>query len=278
MGKVLVFTLHGVSPSVDGTKADYAKRFCARIGNKAGVRGETVFWSDTVHPSAGDLAGARLVVRQLHYSKLLRQCTAISSKYRTLRKKQFLRWERPQWRWLQRSLANFAIDAFAYQNTPGVAGGAQEEVLSTLSDTVGTATQQFQPQAVVFVGVSLGVLVGVDLLRRLEGQASSTPQHQAWKKTRRFATFGCNLPLLVAGKAEMPYFKAPEAFRWDNYFDADDALGFPLRPLSRDHDALGKLAPKDHRIQTGATPKAHADYFDDRSVQAELAKQLESLL
>ena len=57
------------------------------------------------------------------------------------------------------------------------------------------------------------------------------------KSMKYFYTTGCNIPIFVSGfpQDDIKAFKTSTAgyvFRWKNYYDQDDALGWPLKPLS----------------------------------------------
>lgn len=99
------------------------------------------------------------------------------------------------------------------------------------------------------------------------------------KTLRRLFTTGCNIPLFIAGLDERESFAKPNAeFQWDNYYDADDVLGWPLRQLGPSFDMVD-----DHDINVGGiftswNPLSHRDYWSDRDVIRPLADALMSLL
>jgi hypothetical protein len=95
-------------------------------------------------------------------------------------------------------------------------------------------------------------------------------------------TTGCNIPIFVAAHKRMaiiPIEPPTPQFKWLNFYDPDDVLGWPLQPLS---DGYAKLV-KDHRINAGHglikwlvswTPMSHGGYWEDDDV----LKPLTSLL
>ncbi|NNE38171.1 MAG: hypothetical protein HKN08_07685 [Gammaproteobacteria bacterium] len=93
------------------------------------------------------------------------------------------------------------------------------------------------------------------------------------KTLRRLFTTGCNIPIFVAGQRDIrPIPKPNKAFQWHNYYDEDDVLGWPLRPLSARYRKL----VNDHEINAGGglfggvmkswNPLSHGEYWDDGEV------------
>ncbi len=98
------------------------------------------------------------------------------------------------------------------------------------------------------------------------------------KSLERLMTFGCNIPVFVAALAEkdiVPINKPTVSFRWLNFYDKDDVLGFPLRTLSAGYQDL----VEDFQVNVGPfpqslTPFAHMHYWEDRKVQESIYKQI----
>lgn len=102
------------------------------------------------------------------------------------------------------------------------------------------------------------------------------------KTCRQLITTGCNIPLFVAGidKQDRKAFTKPHAaFLWDNYYDADDVLGFPLRQLGSDYHEM----VSDHEVNAGGfisswSPFSHGNYWGDKDILKPLAKKIKSFL
>lgn len=99
------------------------------------------------------------------------------------------------------------------------------------------------------------------------------------KSLRKLITTGCNIPLFVSGLKKRECFEAPyENFSWDNYYDPDDILGWPLQQLSDGHNLL----VKDHHINVGvftsSTPFSHMFYWTDKDVIKPLVKEIQKML
>lgn len=88
-----------------------------------------------------------------------------------------------------------------------------------------------------------------------------------FKTLRHIASAGCNIPLFVAGLPKiLPIRKPHPKFTWENYYDPDDALGWPLKPLSKEYAAL---VNRDIRMNSGGfftswTPFSHTSYWKDK--------------
>lgn len=104
-----------------------------------------------------------------------------------------------------------------------------------------------------------------------------------------FITFGCNIPLFTFTCTEvvpirfppprLPARLKPNA-RWLNFFDPDDVLAWPLRPIN---DAYADVVHSDERIHvggpvTGWTPASHLAYWNDKRFTKRIAKFLDALL
>ena len=90
-----------------------------------------------------------------------------------------------------------------------------------------------------------------------------------------FITFGCNIPLFTFAvdkpvPIRLPATRLPVRFkekaRWLNFYDPDDVLGWPLKPVS---SAYARVVDADIRLQVGGavggwTPAAHLLYWRDR--------------
>jgi hypothetical protein len=88
---------------------------------------------------------------------------------------------------------------------------------------------------------------------------------QALATTRLMITSGCNIPLFVSGLGKIEAIKKPNSqFEWHNFYDRDDILGWPLKPLSQGFpNAYAQVVTEDREINTGWTPFSHSDYWED---------------
>ncbi len=95
-------------------------------------------------------------------------------------------------------------------------------------------------------------------------------------------TSGCNIPLFVSGFDQIVAIRKPnQDFKWLNYFDKDDVLGWPLKPLS---DSYNQVVEKDIEINAGNffikgwNPLSHTGYWTDRDFVKPLCEKIQSLL
>jgi hypothetical protein len=96
---------------------------------------------------------------------------------------------------------------------------------------------------------------------------------------RLMITSGCNIPLFVSGLARIEAIEKPnQQFSWHNFYDRDDVLGWPLKPLSKGfHNAYEQVVTADRQINTGWTPLSHSGYWDDGSFIKPVAALLQEL-
>lgn len=102
-----------------------------------------------------------------------------------------------------------------------------------------------------------------------------------FKTLRHIASAGCNIPLFVAGLPTIkPIDKPHPDFTWDNYYDPDDALGWPLKPLSPDY---AERIRKDIRMNSGTlftswTPFSHTSNWKDKDFLTPVTKLVKSIM
>lgn len=149
-------------------------------------------------------------------------------------------------RMLQRSTITTAADALAYLTNPLL----RSDVHACLDSAVARLRA---PGPVTFVAHSLGVLIVADYLRE---RSQTIPQ-------ARMISMGCNLGLFSLGQR----FDTPPQLRatgsWANFFDEDDALGFPLRGVT---EGLGHVVDREVSVGswlTGWWGASHVGYWDD---------------
>lgn len=160
------------------------------------------------------------------------------------------------------------------------------------------------PRPVVLIAQSLGCQV---MSNYLWDAQKRSPRRGVWRapRTRRgtrlddflrlkdlryFYTTGCNIPIFLAGfpQEDIRAVKVGSggySFRWKNYYDADDVLGWPLKPLSPSYaqavqadvpvNAGGSLLG---HLTHGWNTLSHLRYWQDGEVLDPLAADIESLI
>ena len=113
------------------------------------------------------------------------------------------------------------------------------------------------------------------------------------KSIHRLYTCGCNIPLFVAGHNYITPIKRPNPnFKWLNYYNKNDVLGWPLQPLEGgkgskdpnypDHPTYAELVT-DREISAGNllqrwNPLSHLGYLTDKHFIGPIAEEIENLL
>jgi len=153
-------------------------------------------------------------------------------------------------------------------------------VQSEIQRALGAAFGELTPASgrpVVIVAQSLGCQVISNYLWDAQhdkysfagtgGDHSDLMEFLRLKSLAHLVTTGCNIPLFVAGLSPRLCFAPPnEKFAWDNYYDADDVLGWPLRQLDPSYAIV-----RDHEVNAGGiltswNPYSHGKYWEDRDV------------
>lgn len=134
--------------------------------------------------------------------------------------------------------------------------------------------------------VAAGIWKDIDAwaLRAL-GERLSEPEKRflAGATCTALVTTGCNIPIFCAAHKQMdikPIARPTPRFEWINFYDPDDALGWPLQPLSPGYAAL--VDDRAINASQGAAtwllkswnPLSHSTYWGDRQVLDLLAQRL----
>lgn len=120
-----------------------------------------------------------------------------------------------------------------------------------------------------------------------DGVAAGSVQDQfrRMQSVQRLYTTGCNIPIFVAGHKNIAAIKRPSpGFKWHNFFDEDDVLGWPLRPLSPSYEQLVEDIPVNAgggllgTIVKSWNPFSHEQYWRDSEVIDHLARTIKALV
>lgn len=108
-----------------------------------------------------------------------------------------------------------------------------------------------------------------------DGVVKGTPKDnfRQMRSLQRLYTTGCNIPIFVSGHKKIEAISPPvSSFKWHNFFDEDDVLGWPLKPLSSSYNNL----VEDISINAGGgvigtivkswNPFSHGQYWTDSEV------------
>lgn len=129
--------------------------------------------------------------------------------------------------------------------------------------------------------------VGVWSMERNDEVAEGSPRDEfrRMKTMQGFYTLGCNIPIFVAGHKNIEAIKPPTAqFKWYNFYDKDDVLGWPLQPLSQSYEKL----VEDMQINVGRglfskifkswNPLSHGMYWQDKKVIRHVSETMKTIV
>lgn len=127
---------------------------------------------------------------------------------------------------------------------------------------------------------------GIWSVPRNDGVADGSPKDnfRRMRSLQRLYTTGCNIPIFVSGHKKIEAINPPvPSFKWHNFFDEDDVLGWPLRPLSPSYDRL----VEDISINAGGgvigtlvkswNPLSHNQYWTDSEVVSHISAAIKQL-
>ena len=280
MPQVALLTIHGIGE----TPLDYAAPMFDALSTRlpalqAWVSFHSVYYQGILKPNQ-ELVWARLDgATKLHYDEL-------------------------------RRFLLFGIgDAAGLENRKEIDGSVYELAQDAIARQLLEACQHGLDTAVVFLAQSLGAQVLSSYIYDAQKAAAGGPvgagiwkDIDAWSQRAlgrqlldaekrfiggatctAFLSTGCNIPIFVAAHKQMdikPIAPPTPRFRWLNIYDPDDALGWPLQPLSPGYAVL----VEDRAINAGQgmvrwileswNPLSHLAYWTDEKVVAPLTDML----
>lgn len=140
---------------------------------------------------------------------------------------------------------------------------------------------------VVIIAQSLGCQVisnylwdaqhGSNIFSESPDVQSDQAKFRALKTLKNLVTTGCNIPLFIAGLSERKCFEKPNAdFVWDNFYDPDDVLGWPLKQLGPSYSMVRDNPVNSGGLLTSWNIASHGGYWSDTDVIKPLAEILKS--
>jgi hypothetical protein len=200
-------------------------------------------------------------------------------------------------------------DAAGLENRKEIEGSVYELAQAAIARQLLGVYKHGADTAIVFLAQSLGGqvlssyiydaqkalaggVVGAGIWKDVDAWSLRTLGHRLTGDERRFlagatcaafVTTGCNIPIFVAAHRTMdikPIARPTPGFEWINIYDPDDALGWPLQPLSPGYAALVDDRPVNagqgmvNWILKSWNPWSHSAYWDDVQVLEPLAQLL----
>ncbi|QOY95629.1 hypothetical protein IM543_07210 [Massilia sp. UMI-21] len=260
---------------------------------------------DRLRGQLGALAG-QVVMRSVYYQKILQD-------------NQHAIWEMTSERGIVRypGLRKFVLfgfgDAAGLENRKEIPGSVYELAQGEIALALLSAHAVRPAMPVVFVAQSLGchVLssyiydaqkaakgqpVGAGIWRNIDAWAATTLGRALTASEKTFlgagtcaalVTTGCNIPVFIAAHKLMhiiPIDRPTGLFKWINFYDPDDVLGWPLQPLPGGYREL--VEDRVVNASSGGVaslllrswnPLAHNSYWDNATVIDAIAAMLRRL-
>ncbi len=192
-------------------------------------------------------------------------------------------------------------DAASLERNASVDGSPYEQAQQKILDTLEKCARKLggYKKPVIFIAHSLGCQVLSNYIWDAQSSNAkqgvwkgSTPGQSVAEKFRRLKTLsalftsGCNIPIFLAGfpRENIKPVKTMSGgydFKWHNYYDQDDVLGWPLQPMS---PAYHRAIYRDREINAdggffgkftrGWNPLSHNGYWTDKDFLKPLAAEI----
>lgn len=178
-----------------------------------------------------------------------------------------------RWGAMRRFCLHYLSDATSYQHHPALAPNTYWEIHGKILEALRYLDREageagFIP--VVLAG-SLGCMIinnyiwdaqkNKYLFDRSLGRIAEPKAFESLHNLELMITWGCNIPMFVSSLKQVSPIAAPveaDHFEWYNYFDKDDILGWPLKPLGA---AYASRVTADVHLNAGVTPLGHTKYW-----------------
>jgi hypothetical protein len=197
---------------------------------------------------------------------------------------------RLDWRPLRMFVAETMADAVAYRRGHPREWDIYHQVHWRVYAGLAALRAQLADKSAPLVGIghSLGsVILSDHIWDEQKGEGFGRDPFTRCETLAGLITFGSNIPLFTTGLQDVRCIRFPpggpalrEPLRrvaeWRNYYDRDDVLGFPLRPLSLSY---GESVTEDAELNSGNlleswNPLSHNGYWKERQLLQRAAMQL----
>lgn len=177
-------------------------------------------------------------------------------------------------------------DASAYQRVDDDAKSTYGRIHTIIRDEIAALKDEVgsDRKPLVILAHSLGGHIISNYIWDIQKRnAIAEPGDNAFERMRTLAgliTFGCNIPLFTFALKKIVPISLPDGATWLNFFDPDDVLGYPLKPLSPDYR---RAVSRDIAINVGGiasswNPLSHSQYWTDNDLTKPVARFLEKLI
>jgi len=264
--QLAIITIHGMGDTDRNYHQPLTKRLRAQIGQQV--------WDDNIH------------LESVFYQDLL-QYNQVDY-WHSINDKYQLRWD-----FLRRFMLYKFSDGASiehslhsnmslYLNVHGKIAAAFDNALDAL---------EHSDMPVIVVAHSLGCEqisnyiwdAGADL-RFFADDDWATPAQREFRRLKScklLISTGCNIPIFRAGIDKPRLFSHPNTdFRWRNFFDVHDVLGYPLTDMYQDDDTSW-ISDESVRVNGWLkrwNPLSHSQYWVSDSVIKPIAQEIKALL
>lgn len=196
---------------------------------------------------------------------------------------------------MRRFMVNSVSDASAYRKTVDKLDTVYDDIHNKVDKVMDKLDDPADPKRpLVVMAHSLGGHIMSNYIWDLQKPGAATAGTSDFRRMKTLAgmiTFGCNIPFFTFAfkKSDIKPIKFPgsklaqtlkEEARWHNFFDPDDILGYPLRPINF---AYRKIVDDDISINVGGihaswNPLSHSKYWTDNDFTKPMAAFLKRLL
>jgi len=184
-------------------------------------------------------------------------------------------------------------DASAYQKVDSSHNSTYTDIHQRISDGVEqlyVTDLNSRPKPLLVIAHSLGGHIMSNYVWDMQKGYSTAPSpFQRMEKLSGIITFGCNIPFFTFAYKDVKPIKFPPSqlppplkskARWFNYYDPDDILGYPLKPLSTEYR---KTVTRDIPINVGNfltswNPVSHSGYWTDNDFTRPVARFIATFL
>lgn len=182
--------------------------------------------------------------------------------------------------YLRRFFLYHFSDALSLERGRSIGGSSYTRIQEAIATGLTHVHQTFAPGSrypVIFIAHSLGCQVISNYLwdrdHGLHYFSDHRPTWQRLDQLKTLVTLGCNIPVFTAGLAKRQSFRAPTPeFRWHNFYDPDDVLGWPVRQLGLDYERLATdFAINAGGLFTSWNFFSHQGYWTDGDIVHHLA-------
>lgn len=277
--KTVVLAIHGMGD----TPRTYADKLKNKLAKKVGKKWSDVYFDSIYYAD----------VFQKHQKDIF---TRIKAK------------DDIDWIGLRQFLLYGFSDAAGFERRAGQPGSPYEQVQNSILDVLDKAYDAVGPNVkIVLVAHSLGCHVISNYIWDAQsnevnqgawryGGFEDSPPNSDLDKFRRMINLknlyftGCNIPIFLAG---IPHGKIKAissrskgySFKWKNYFDPDDPLGWPLKNISARNvkESYKFEVNEDVAVNVGNllnnwNPLSHNSYWSDNDVLNPLVADIKQLL